>query len=74
MCAFVGHPDVTVHDSWSEDLCIDAGGLENLYFHSGNTPMRRSLSLATGGGPDAPAADAVQAEYVQHCRQILQAL
>ena len=44
-----------------------------MFHHTGNTPIRRSISLAATGLP-GNAKNAVDAEYVQHCRQILQQL
>ena len=60
-----------------------AGGLENLFHHSGNTPPRRSSSGALGHG-DAPAdapemlgqpeANSVDADYLDYCCSVLQHL
>jgi hypothetical protein len=59
-----------------------AGGLENLFHHSGNTPPRRSGSLsaedseaaATAAAHGQPEANTVEAEYLDHVCSVLQHL
>ncbi|KAK9845313.1 hypothetical protein WJX81_003317 [Elliptochloris bilobata] len=58
---------------------VDAGGLENLLHHTGNTPVR-SQSLATPLPPaDAAAAreaptDSLDADFARYCCHVLQQL
>ena len=61
-----------------------AGGLENLFHHSGNTPPRRSASPERGGAdsfhadsaPAAaqPEANTVECDYLEHVCSVLQHL
>ena len=61
-----------------------AGGLENLFHHTGNTPPRRSASPERGGADSAradaaaragqPEANTVEADYLEHVCSVLQHL
>ena len=55
-------------------MCVGdmAGGLVNVFRHSGSTPLRRTLSVAGAAG-EADASSLV-ADYANHCCQVLQQL
>ncbi|BDA45713.1 probable WD repeat-containing protein 11 at C-terminar half [Coccomyxa sp. Obi] len=52
----------------------DAGGLENLFHHTGNTPPRRSSSLDGDIMKGQPEANTVEADYLDYCCSVLQHL
>lgn len=51
-----------------------AGGLENLFHHSGNTPPRRSSSFSSEFMNGQPEANTVEADYLDYCCSVLQHL
>eukprot|EP00884_Botryococcus_braunii_P018245 jgi/Botrbrau1/5103/Bobra.0128s0014.1 len=53
------------------NAAADSGGLDNLFHHSGNTPLRRGSGPA--GDPD-PLPNAVDMDFARYCADLLQQL
>ncbi len=54
--------------------CVSAGGLENLFHHTGNTPPRRSSSFDGEFMKGQAEANTVEADYLDYCCSVLQHL
>ena len=53
---------------------MSAGGLENLFHHTGNTPPRRSSSFDGEFMKGQAEANTVEADYLDYCCSVLQHL
>lgn len=74
---FCGDPQVKSRLAGCKCWCVGrAGGLENMFHHSGNTPPQRSpsFSAADGALKGQLEANTVEADYLDYCCSVLQHL